>query len=101
MKIRDLVNFDMLFPNMQRKIYLRDLVFEIFTIEFRPFFDKFLFCRDIFAMILFRILTKSNGVPGADPGFGIRGDVSRRGVGGPLKVPQRFQDRALVGGPGG
>jgi hypothetical protein len=28
MKIRDLVNFDMLFPNMQRKIYLRDLVFE-------------------------------------------------------------------------
>jgi hypothetical protein len=42
MKIRDLVNFDMLFPNMQRKIYLRDLVFEIFTIEFRPFFDKFL-----------------------------------------------------------
>jgi hypothetical protein len=27
MKIRDLVNFDMLFPNMQRKIYLRDLVF--------------------------------------------------------------------------
>jgi hypothetical protein len=42
MKIRDLVNFDMLFPNMQRKIYLRDLVFEIFMIEFRPFFDKFL-----------------------------------------------------------
>jgi hypothetical protein len=42
MKIRDLVNFDMLFPNMQRKIYLRDLVFEIFTIEFRPNFDKFL-----------------------------------------------------------
>ena len=41
MKIRDVVNFDMLFPNMQRKIYLRDLVFEIFTIEFRPFFDKF------------------------------------------------------------
>ena len=38
MKIRDLVNFDMLFPNMQRKIYLRDLVFEIFTIKFRPFF---------------------------------------------------------------
>jgi hypothetical protein len=36
-------NFDMLFPNMQRKIYfLRDLVFEIFTIEFRSFFDKFL-----------------------------------------------------------
>ena len=26
----------------QRKLYLRDLVFEIFTIEFRPFFDKFL-----------------------------------------------------------
>jgi hypothetical protein len=42
MKIRDLVNFDILYPNMQRKIYLRDLVFEIFTIEFRPFFDKFL-----------------------------------------------------------
>ena len=42
MKIRDVVNFDVLFPNMQRKIYLRDLVFEIFTIEFRPFFDKFL-----------------------------------------------------------
>ena len=42
MKIRDLVNFDMLFPYMQRKIYLRDLVFEIFMIEFRPFFDKFL-----------------------------------------------------------
>jgi hypothetical protein len=42
MKICDLVNFDMLFPNMQRIIYLRDLVFEIFTIEFRPFFDKFL-----------------------------------------------------------
>jgi hypothetical protein len=38
---------------------------------------------------------------GADPGFGIRGGVSRRGVWGPLKVPQRFQDRALVGGPGG
>jgi hypothetical protein len=36
MKIRDLVNFDMLFPNMQRKIYLRDLVFEIFATEFRP-----------------------------------------------------------------
>jgi hypothetical protein len=42
MKIRDLVHFDMLFPNMQRKIYLRDLVFEIFTIEFRTYFDKFL-----------------------------------------------------------
>ena len=39
--------------------------------------------------------------PGADPGFGIRGGVSRGGVSGPLKVPQRFQDRALVGGPGG
>jgi hypothetical protein len=38
---------------------------------------------------------------GADPGFGIRGGVSRRGVWGLLKVPQRFQDRALVGGPGG
>ena len=38
---------------------------------------------------------------GADPGFGIRGGVSRRGVWGPLKVPQRFKDRALVGGPGG
>jgi hypothetical protein len=42
MKIRDLVNFDMLFPNMQRKMYLRDLVFEIFMIEFRPIFDNFL-----------------------------------------------------------
>jgi hypothetical protein len=40
MNIRDLVKFDMIFPNMQRNIYLRDLVFEIFTIEFRPFFEK-------------------------------------------------------------
>jgi hypothetical protein len=38
---------------------------------------------------------------GADPGFGVRGGVSRRGVWGPLKVPQRFQDSALIGGPGG
>ena len=32
--------------------------------------------------------------------LGLGGGVSRRGVWGPLKVPQRFQDRALVGGPG-
>ena len=38
---------------------------------------------------------------GADPGFGIRGGVSRRVFWGLLKVPQRFQDRALVGDPGG
>ena len=36
----------------------------------------------------------------ADPGFGIRGGgVNRRGAW--VKVPQRVQDRALVGGPGG
>jgi hypothetical protein len=40
-------------------------------------------------------------LPGADPGFGIRGGVSRRGFWGPLKVPQRVQDRALVGVPWG
>ena len=44
---------------------------------------------------------KKLSLPGADPGFGIREGVSRRGVWGPLKVPQRIQDRALVGGQGG
>jgi hypothetical protein len=34
-------------------------------------------------------------ISGVDPGFWMRGGVSRRGVWGP------FQDRALVGGPGG
>ena len=32
--------------------------------------------------------------------LGLGGGVSRRGVWGPLKVPQLFQNRALVGGPG-
>jgi hypothetical protein len=54
MKIRGLVNFVMLLPNMQRKIYLRDLVFEIFTIEFRPFFDKFLKYRFLLETLAFR-----------------------------------------------
>ena len=40
-------------------------------------------------------------LPGADPGFVVRGGVSRRGVWGPLKVPQLIQGRTLVGGPGG
>jgi hypothetical protein len=36
--------------------------------------DIFLiFCHDILAMILFRILTKSKGVSGADPGFVVTG----------------------------
>ena len=35
---------------------------------------------------------------GADPGFVVRGDVSRRGIWGPR--PQRVQGRTLVGGPG-
>jgi hypothetical protein len=38
---------------------------------------------------------------GADPGFVVRGGVSRRGVWGPHTVPQRVVGRALVGGPGG
>ena len=36
---------------------------------------------------------------GADPGFVVRGGVSRRGVWGPR--PQWFQGRILVGSPGG
>ena len=38
---------------------------------------------------------------GADPGFCVRGDESRRGVWGPFKVSSGVQGRALVGGPGG
>ena len=38
---------------------------------------------------------------GADPGFVVRGGVSRRGVWGPLLGPQRVEGRSLVGGPGG
>jgi hypothetical protein len=41
------------------------------------------------------------GCSGADPGFVVRGGVSRRGVWGPLLGPQRVEGRALVGGPGG
>jgi hypothetical protein len=32
-------------------------------------------------------ISKSLWCPGADPGFVVRGGVSRRGVWGPLKVP--------------
>jgi hypothetical protein len=39
-------------------------------------------------------------MPGADPGFVVTGGVSRRGIWGPLNVPQRVVGRALVGGPG-
>ena len=39
-------------------------------------------------------------ISGADPGFVVRGGVSRRGVWGPLLDPQRVEGRALVGGPG-
>ena len=37
----------------------------------------------------------------ADPGFVVRGNVSRRGVWGPLKLPIGFKGKALVGGLGG
>ena len=42
--------------------------------------------------------TASVVLSGADPGFVVRGGVSRRGVWGPR--PQWVQGRALVGGPG-
>ena len=46
------------------------------------------------------IRTQFSGDQGRIQDLGLGGGVSRRGVWGPLKVPQRFQDRALVGGPG-
>jgi hypothetical protein len=42
---------------------------------------------------------KAVPISGADPGFVVRGGVSRRGVWGPR--PHWVQGRALVGGPGG
>jgi hypothetical protein len=44
-------------------------------------------------------LMKAVPISGADPGFVVRGGVSRRGVWGPR--PHWVQGRALVGGPGG
>jgi hypothetical protein len=46
------------------------------------------------------IFLEKNHTQGRIQDLGL-GGVSRGGVWGPLKVPQRFQDRALVGGPGG
>ena len=59
-------------------------------------------CRCVCSDYLYAYVRRLYVFAGADPGFVVRGGgVSRRGVWGPLIVPQRVVGRALVGGPGG